>query len=504
LLCICAGAALVGAPAALAASAPSSTTGGTSAVTATSATLAGTVNPQGQATSYYFEYGVDTSYGAQTATGDAGSGTNNVSVSALIGSLQPGTTYHYRLVATNASGPTLGADKTFTTVAARSPTVTTSAAKNVAATSATLTGTVNPEGQATTYRFEIGPTTAYGTQTSPTSAGNGTANVAASTSVGSLQPGTTYHYRLVATNASGPTFGADKTLTTASAVPGAPGVTTSAAKSITATAATVTGSVTPKGAATSFHFQYGTTTAYGGQTATGNAGAGTKAVSVSAAVGSLQPSTKYHYRLVATNASGTTLGADKTFTTAGQTRVSLAASPGTVVFGQTTTLAGTVRPPGPVRTTITLQTSPSAFGPYRTVATTTSTSKGAFSFVQAPGSNAYFRVVANRVASAPVRVAVRFRVTLFVSTTHPRRGGLVRLHGSVAPMANGRRVQLQRLGSDHRWHTVWRPPLRRALGNRSTYSRVFRIRRSGLWRAMVRPDAQHARGFSRAIALGVL
>jgi hypothetical protein len=100
---------------ATAASAPTVTTGSASSVTQNSATLNGTVNPNGQATSYHFEYGTTTGYGTPTSAQNAGSGTSNVSVSANISGLSPGTPYHFRLVATNASGTTQGQDQTFTT-----------------------------------------------------------------------------------------------------------------------------------------------------------------------------------------------------------------------------------------------------------------------------------------------------------------------------------------------------------------------------------------------------
>jgi len=189
----------------MAASAPSATTGGAQAVSTSSATLTGTVNPQGQDTTYYFEYGTSTAYGSRTAKSSAGNGTSNVSASAAIGSLTPSTTYHYRLVADNGSRTTLGADMTFTTVAS-APRATTGGPKSVTSSSATLTGTVNPQGQDTTYYFEYGTSTAYGSRTAKSSAGNGTSNVSASAAIGSLTPNTTYHYRLVATNGSGTAY----------------------------------------------------------------------------------------------------------------------------------------------------------------------------------------------------------------------------------------------------------------------------------------------------------
>lgn len=81
---------------------------------------------------------------------------------------------------------------------------------------ATITGSVNPKGQATAYYFRYGTTTACGTQTTPTSAGGGSGQVGVHASIFGLTPKTTYHYQLVAQNAGGTTYGADQTLTTTS------------------------------------------------------------------------------------------------------------------------------------------------------------------------------------------------------------------------------------------------------------------------------------------------
>jgi len=80
-------------------------------------------------------------------------------------------------------------------------------------------------------------------------------------------------------------------------------------------AATLNGTVNPNGLATTAHFEYGLTTAYGTSTANQNEGAGTSAVPVQAVIGNLSPNTIYHFRAVATNSNGTTNGQDKTFKT---------------------------------------------------------------------------------------------------------------------------------------------------------------------------------------------
>jgi hypothetical protein len=99
------------------------------------------------------------------------------------------------------------------------PTATTGNANTITQTSATLHGTVKPNKEATTWHFEIGTTTAYGTNTpeqGPVTPGAG--NTAVQADAGSLAPGTVYHYRLVATNASGSIPGKDKSFATRPAV----------------------------------------------------------------------------------------------------------------------------------------------------------------------------------------------------------------------------------------------------------------------------------------------
>ena len=134
--------------------APTAITGPVSAVGPTSATASGTVNPGGQATSWYFEYGTSTSYGKKTATKSAGSGTANVQVSGALTGLSAGTTYHYRLVATNGAGTARGADGIFATPTA--PVAVTGSATSVTVSSATLNGSVDPNGRATTWYFQYG------------------------------------------------------------------------------------------------------------------------------------------------------------------------------------------------------------------------------------------------------------------------------------------------------------------------------------------------------------
>jgi hypothetical protein len=132
--------------------------------------------------------------------------------------------------------------------------------------------------------------------------------------VDGLAAGATYHVRLVATNETGTSYGDDHAFQTAAWV--APVAQTAGAMQVGPLAATLAGRLNANDAATTYHFEYGPTTAYGRATPDVPAG-GHALLAVTAVAAGLASSTTYHFRLVATNPGGTTAGADATFTTAG-------------------------------------------------------------------------------------------------------------------------------------------------------------------------------------------
>jgi hypothetical protein len=119
------------------------------------------------------------------------------------------------------------------------------------------------------------------------------------------------------------------------AAPSAPTATTGSASNAAESSATVSATVNPHGTDTHYHFEYGTTTAYGTNTASANAGAGNTDVGVSASLTGLAAGTTYHYRIVASSSAGTATGADQTFTTTTSEAVILGregfVSPGRIV-----------------------------------------------------------------------------------------------------------------------------------------------------------------------------
>jgi hypothetical protein len=192
---------------------PVVTTNPASLIASFSATLNGSVNPHGLTTTVYFQYGTTTSYGLTTAI-QSKTGNTYQNVTANISGLTASTTYHFRIVATNAAGTRYGSDRTFTTLSATGPPVViTNPATNIATNTATLNGTVNPHGLTTTVYFQYGTTASYGhTSASQSKTGNAYQNV--STNISGLTALTTYHFRIVGTNNSGTTYGSDRTFTT--------------------------------------------------------------------------------------------------------------------------------------------------------------------------------------------------------------------------------------------------------------------------------------------------
>jgi plastocyanin len=182
-------------------------------VASLSATLNGSLNPHGLATTFHFQYGTTTNYGLTTAP-QTQNGTTVRSVRANISSLTASTTYHFRIVASNMMGTRMGGDRAFTTLTPTGPPVViTNPATNVTASSAILHGSLDPHGLTTTVRFQYGTTTSYGHTTAmQTQTGNAYRNIAAN--IGALAAHTTYHFRIVATNSAGTRMGGDRTLTT--------------------------------------------------------------------------------------------------------------------------------------------------------------------------------------------------------------------------------------------------------------------------------------------------
>lgn len=283
------------------------------------------------------------------------------------------------------------------------------------------------------------------------------------------------------------------TAATTAAAATKPSVTTGPAANVTDQSASLTGTVNPEGSQTTWFFQYGPTIAYGSSTPAVGAGAGSKAMSVVAAISSLTPATKYHYRLVAQSAAGTTLGSDRTFTTAKQPLgFTIAASPNPIPFGHTTTISGTLTGTGGGDREVALEQRPFPYtAPFAQVGNTLVTSAtGAFTFagIGVP-LNTQFRVVTvsgrPKVTSPIVTAGVSVRVSTLVSSTRVRRGGVIRFSGHVRPGRDGAQVGIQKLNSHNHWVTIAGTILHHASATSSRYAKRVRIRRGGSYRVFV-------------------
>lgn len=294
---------------------------------------------------------------------------------------------------------------------------------------------------------------------------------------------------------------------------GPPAATTNPATSITSTTATLEGTVLPNQNDTTYYFEYGTTTAYGTQTAKQGPLKGNAGKDVSSDVAGLAPSTTYHFRVVATNSAGTTNGSDVTFTTtapgaqpAPRNAVTIKSSLATLTYGGATTISGQVSGPGNAGVEVTLEANPYPYtgGFKATGLKTTTSATGAYAFSVRPTASTRYRVTAKTkpgVTSPEKTVVVRVRVSFRLSDGTPAVGQRVRFSGTVTPAHDGKLARIQRRMSTGSWKTVASTRLVAATPvngvARSKFARVLRINRSGTFRVRVSPgDGDHAPGNS--------
>jgi NHL repeat len=331
-------------------------TEGAGAVTATDATVAGSLEPNGFDTHYFFEYHQPGATAASTPAGDAGSVSEDVQLSAGLANLEPRTTYLYRLVGENQFGQTIGGERAFTTPAL-APTIEGAPnASFVASQSADVSAALNPENTRTYYHFEYGPCASLAgcaeikSTTQEASAAYGRTPTTAE--ISELAAATTYSYRLVASNryiasceggypveeegvivrceeGGAPVYAGGEATGPEGAFTTAPGTvvqaTTGASSAVAATSTVISGTVDPDGQPVTYAFELGVyagaATQYG-VVSSGSAGAAAGAIEESLSLSGLQPGVTYAYRIAVhsgyiLNPEQTLYGTAATFTTSG-------------------------------------------------------------------------------------------------------------------------------------------------------------------------------------------
>lgn len=352
---------------------PTVTTQAAEAVAATTATLRGTANPNGVATTAWFRYSTKDpgacgdAFGTRAPAVDGtalGGGASDVGFLQGVAGLAPATTYYACAVAASLAGTTFGDLITFTT-AADAPTAVTSPATSIADTAATLNGAASPNGDNASGWFRYATTEpgtcddTFGTRVPSdggTTLGGGNTPVPFSQPLSGLTKGTTIYFCAVAANGLGTSYGAVQAV-----LPGStsPIVTTEAATTVSTLGASLQGTANPRGTPGTGWFRYGTLApsscddAYGTRApASGGAalGAGSSSVPFGETIAGLQPNETYYYCAAASNAGGASFGDVLTVTTA--------PLPPTVVISSATagsdgvaTLEGLADPRGAATTT---------------------------------------------------------------------------------------------------------------------------------------------------------
>ncbi|MDB6028217.1 MAG: regulatory domain of in-like proprotein convertase, partial [Verrucomicrobiales bacterium] len=234
---------------------------------------------------------------------------------ALVNNLTPGQTYYWTVQAIDGGwmGGPFAAVLSFVAGQSQPPATFPGASLQISARAATVRETVSPAGAATAAWVEFGVTTSYGSTTVTQALGSGLLAASFTNTLSVLSPATTYHYRVVARNANGLSFGADQTLATAALAGTLP--VTQAPISVRTVFAIVQGTVIPGGLDTQTWIEYGLTTSYGSTSAVRTVGSGFSSVTTDHTLSGLRPGTFYHYRVAVTNEAGLAYGGDQSFTT---------------------------------------------------------------------------------------------------------------------------------------------------------------------------------------------
>jgi hypothetical protein len=289
-----------------------------------------------------------------------------------------------------------------------------------------------------------------------------------------------------------------------------PVAATGGAANIQPTTVVLNGAVNPRGAGTTYFFQYGTTRLFGASTPATSAGAGNARVRVAVPIGGLAPFTTYHYRLVAQNARGLTIGARRTFRTRRQPLgVSLAATPNPVNVGGVTTLSGVLSGTGNGGRDVVVKSNPwpytQGFLPVGNTLVTNPDGSFSQTIASVPVNTQFLVQMPARpdVVSPIVVVGTTAKVTRSVSVSRGERRGRLRFRGRITPAVDGRAVLIQKLrrhGSGG-WFNVGRTFARSTGKGYSTYRKTITQRRAGRYRVLVDINDVYSQSSSRSIKI---
>ena len=323
---------------------PTASTQAASAISSTAATLNGTGDPNGSSATGWFRYAstdpgaCNDSFGtrAPSSSGTSlGSPYDPVTFNRALTGLLPGTTYYACAIVSNGYGTAFGNVVSFTTPAA-APTASTNSANNIIGTGATLRGSADPGGAATTgwFRYDtVSPGTCndtFGTRapalTGGTALGAANGSVSFTQAITGLTPGVTYHVCAIAESSVGKAWGSVVSFTT----PIPPEVITTAATSVANTSVTLNGAANPNRASTTGWFRYSATNpvtcndTFGSRApTTGGAslGSGTTSTPYSESISGLSAGVTYYFCAIAQSTEGTRFGTVMSFTTVDAPRV---------------------------------------------------------------------------------------------------------------------------------------------------------------------------------------
>lgn len=294
--------------------APVVVTGAVQQVTATRAAFSGTIRPNAAASTVWFEWAPDTAGTPTRSTpSEVAASAEAATAAAAPEQLTPATRYFVRAAGANAAGTRRGTWVAFTTLAVPPDAPTGLAATPRGQVSVGLAWRAVAD-EAATFRIERNQGSGWA------QIGTSAAGTTQYTDNG-LAPATSYVYRLRACNTAGCSgYSAEVSATTEAPPPpppAAPGAITGGASAVTATTATLAGTVSANGSPTQVHFEYSTSATLAGAMSTPPQAVGADAASttVSAPIGGLTPATTYSFRIVATSAAGTERGDVRSFST---------------------------------------------------------------------------------------------------------------------------------------------------------------------------------------------